>query len=171
MTAAGQAMVVLVPIRPKSAMTFVNDKDAELMGLVDEEKERLAQVDKDKQKEMQLKASDLADLRAARKELKRSRQEEEHARKEALEARLKAKPEKGAPAIPSFLKVKAAKSKDAQKDQDAGEDAPDPAEPDAKRARIEAPVEAAGAPSGLGGLGSYASDSEDEVESSEDEAT
>ncbi|CAE7239558.1 unnamed protein product [Symbiodinium natans] len=84
MTAAGQAMVVLVPIRQKSAMTFVNDKDAELMGLVDEEKERLAQVDKDKQKEMQLKASDLADLRAARKELKRSRQEEDRARKEAL---------------------------------------------------------------------------------------
>ena len=93
----------------------------------------------------------------------------------------------------------------------AGEDAPDPAAPDAKQARIEAglvlsyiipvaifcvpgkaPVEAAGAPSGLGGLGSYApvpheggqigaldvpsqavirSDSEDEVESSEDEAT
>eukprot|EP00913_Durusdinium_trenchii_P010022 g9406.t1 len=73
MTAAGQAMVVLVPIREKSAMTYINDTDAKLMGIVDEEKERLAQVDENMKKEQQRKASDLAELREARKELRKSK--------------------------------------------------------------------------------------------------
>ncbi|CAK9001753.1 Uncharacterized protein SCF082_LOCUS7072 [Durusdinium trenchii] len=99
MTAAGQAMVVLVPIREKSAMTYINDTDAKLMGIVDEEKERLAQVDENMKKEQQRKASDLAELREARKELRKSK--DKAMPKEGLVKNLK--PEKGAPAIPSFL--------------------------------------------------------------------
>lgn len=76
-------------------------------------------------KEQLRKASELAELRDARKELK--------SKAGKREAMVKAKAEKGAPAIPSFLKVKAQGTA-----------------PEAKKARIEeAPT------TGLG-LGGYA---------------
>ncbi|CAJ1362961.1 unnamed protein product [Effrenium voratum] len=157
MTAAGQAMVVLVPLRPQSAMTFINDKDAELMGMVDEEKERLAEVDQNLKKEQQIKAADLAELRAARKELRKGA----IGRREVLaKSAAASKPERGAPSIPSFMKVKSAKTTASPTgDQDAEE-------PEEKRPRLEEPAPASG---GLGGLGGYASDS-DEEEGSEDAA-
>eukprot|EP00438_Fugacium_kawagutii_P022520 Skav225093 [mRNA] locus=scaffold621:139044:149554:+ [translate_table: standard] len=164
MTAAGQAMVVLVPIREKSAMTYINDTDAQLMGIVDEEKERLGEVDKNIKKEQERKASDLAELREARRELRKTRAEKgAGARSEAAVKSLK--PEKGAPAIPSFMKVKSS-VKAAPAATPEGESSPPPAidEPEAKRPRTEV-AEASGL-----GLGGYASDSDDEDEDGDDEA-
>eukprot|EP00434_Breviolum_minutum_P042256 symbB.v1.2.037604.t1/scaffold5595.1/size25523/1 len=156
MTAAGQAMVVLVPIREKSAMTYINDTDAQLMGYMDEEKERLAQVDQDMKKEQDRKASDLAELREARRELRKSRGSA--GKRGMAEAVAKSmKPEKGAPAIPSFMKVKSTKVAASSPTHEVeGETV----EPEVKRPKVEAD-EAAPASAGIG-LGGYASSSESE---------
>eukprot|EP00927_Polykrikos_kofoidii_P002345 TRINITY_DN10919_c0_g1_i1.p1 TRINITY_DN10919_c0_g1~~TRINITY_DN10919_c0_g1_i1.p1 ORF type:complete len:201 (+),score=63.62 TRINITY_DN10919_c0_g1_i1:85-603(+) len=100
MTAAGQAMVVLVPIRIASAFQMVDDVDAQNMGILEAEKEQIEEGYEQARKQQQRKVSEGADFRADRKKMLRARKE---AAQESL-SKKEARTEKRA--LPSFLKVR-----------------------------------------------------------------
>uniref|UniRef100_A0A7S2BAX0 Uncharacterized protein n=1 Tax=Alexandrium andersonii TaxID=327968 RepID=A0A7S2BAX0_9DINO len=110
MTAAGQAMVVLVPIRQSSAFRNVDDVDAKNMGLVDEELERVEAVTADWNREMQTNRKDKAAFHAEREAMRKARKGQ-LAGADAL--RMKPPKEEEKRGLPGFLKVKGSREEDA----------------------------------------------------------
>mmetsp|Transcript_86908 Transcript_86908/g.246393 ORF Transcript_86908/g.246393 Transcript_86908/m.246393 type:complete len:183 (+) Transcript_86908:64-612(+) len=178
MTAAGQAMAVLVPIRIASAFQHVDDVDAKNMGLIDDEKQRLEAAETERTRDLQVRAIDGAAFRAEREAFKAGRKAAA-----AGSGPLQMKPGREKKSLPGFLKVRGGgqdEAAGADADQDRAAVADAPTAPASKRPRTDPP--GAGAPGAAGsaaapvplgmGLAGYASESSsggEEAEEPEDE--
>lgn len=165
MTAAGQAMCVLVPIRQAPAFRNVDEIDAKHMGLEEDEKTRFEEPAAEAKKWTELKKSEVADFRAERQEVRKAVAAERKARVSGASGLLLKPPRADKKALPSFLKVRGAQ---------ADEDAPAPpqkrprldfeekADESSSDGELDAPG-AAGSAGGMG-LGGYASDEDEDAE-------
>eukprot|EP00405_Crypthecodinium_cohnii_P056668 CAMPEP_0206628916 /NCGR_PEP_ID=MMETSP0325_2-20121206/66771_1 /ASSEMBLY_ACC=CAM_ASM_000347 /TAXON_ID=2866 /ORGANISM="Crypthecodinium cohnii, Strain Seligo" /LENGTH=206 /DNA_ID=CAMNT_0054153693 /DNA_START=59 /DNA_END=679 /DNA_ORIENTATION=- len=138
MTAAGQAMVVLVPIRQAPAFKTVDDIDAEHMGLKEDEEKRFDEPAEEAKRRRELRKTEVNDFRTERKEARKVRAAERKARGKT-DLLLK-EPKAAKRALPSFLKVKGkeespskvaraspdASSEEDEEDEEAGPASPSP---------------------------------------------